>query len=66
MVEIRQTDRDRLEYVSAMLAELRQMAGGEECGMLSYLLEMAYIEARDVMERDGTSGRGRNKRDAVA
>lgn len=49
-----------------MLAELRQMAGGEECGMLSYLLEMAYIEARDVMERDGTSGRGRNKRDAVA
>ena len=66
MVEIRQTDPDRLEYVSAMLAELRQMAGCEECGMLSYLLEMAYIEARDVMERDGASGRGRNKRDAVA
>ena len=49
-----------------MLAELRQMTGCEQCAMLSYLIEMAYIEARDIVEQDGASGRGRNKRDAVA
>ncbi|MFZ2101324.1 MAG: hypothetical protein WAU86_12245 [Oricola sp.] len=66
MAEIRQADLDRLEYVSTMLAELRRMAACENCGTLSYLIEMAYLEAREVIERDDASGRRGDKRDAVA
>jgi hypothetical protein len=40
---------DTLEYVQSMLRELRGMAEGENCPMLVYLLEMAYIEASDLV-----------------
>jgi len=63
--DTRQIDHARLEYVSSMLAELRRLSGGDEHPMLSYLIEMAYLEARNIIDTDGASGRG-DKRDAVA
>ncbi|OCW56721.1 hypothetical protein [Hoeflea olei] len=39
-----------LTYIRQMLAELRAVAAGEEADMLCYLIEMAYIEAGDVLE----------------
>ena len=64
MSDTRQSDCERLEYVSAMLVELRRLSGGDRHPMLSYLIEMAYLEARDILENDG-SGSG-DERDAVA
>lgn len=61
----RQTDCERLEYVSSMLAELRRLSGGDRHPMLAYLIEMAWLEARDIIDNDDKSG-CRDKRDAVA
>ncbi len=41
--------RDTIEYIQAMLAQLRELAKGEDCTMLAYLIEMACIEASDVI-----------------
>ena len=41
---------ERLIYIRAMLNELRKMASDEHAHMLTYLIEMAYIEASDAME----------------
>lgn len=40
---------DKLDYVRSMLGQLRKMAEDEHCDMLAYLIEMAYIEASDVI-----------------
>jgi hypothetical protein len=40
---------DTLDYVHAMLGQLRTMAESERCDMLAYLIEMACIEASDVI-----------------
>jgi hypothetical protein len=63
--DTRQIDCERLEYVSAMLAELRRLSGDDRHPMLSYLIEMAWLEARDIIDSGGKSGCG-DKRDAVA
>lgn len=39
----------KLDYVSAMLSELRTIAEAEQCGMLSYLIGMAEVEAADIV-----------------
>ncbi|TDH39135.1 hypothetical protein E2A64_08675 [Pseudohoeflea suaedae] len=46
-----------LLYVRQMLGELRQVAEGEEAQMLCYLIEMAMMEATDLMESGGTARR---------
>ena len=66
VVELRREDRDRIEYVGAMLGELQRMTDSDRAPLLRYLIEMACIEARTMIEADKVSGNGRNKRDAVA
>jgi hypothetical protein len=57
---------DTLDYREQMLGELRTMAEAERYDMLAYLIEMAYIEASDIIQghrpsriqddqRDGTT-----------
>jgi hypothetical protein len=57
---------DTLDYLKQMLGELRTMAEAEQYDMLAYLIEMAYIEANDIIrghrpsriqddQRDGTT-----------
>ncbi len=36
-------------YIQGMLAELRSMSRSIECGFLVYLIEMAHIEASDIV-----------------
>ena len=36
---------ETLDYIQAMLGQLRTMSEAERCDMLSYLIEMAYLEA---------------------
>ena len=40
---------ERIRYIQSMLGELRSMAEGERCDMLTYMIEMAYIEASDIV-----------------
>ena len=39
---------ETLDYIQAMLAQLRSMAETEDCDVLAYMIEMAYIEAGDI------------------
>ncbi len=60
---------ERLRYVQAMLGELRVMAEAERCDMLTYMIEMAYIEASDIVRGQRplrVSSSSGQKRDAVA
>jgi len=40
---------DTLDYIQAMLGQLRTMAEAERCDMLAYLIEMAYVETGDII-----------------
>ncbi|MBB6352594.1 hypothetical protein ACFFTN_19360 [Aminobacter aganoensis] len=57
---------ETLDYIQSMLGQLRVMAEAERCGMLAYLIEMAYVEAGDARRVDRPSGLGINKRNTSA
>ena len=63
---------ETLDYMQSMLGQLRTMAEAERCDMLAYLIEMAYIEASDIIRgaRPARIGRSSgivgNKRDSAA
>lgn len=40
---------EALEFIHAMLGQLRKMADEEGCDMLAYLIEMAHVEANDII-----------------
>lgn len=42
-------EREKLEYMSSMIAELRDMANSERIGVLTYILEMATSEIDDIL-----------------
>lgn len=58
---------ETLDYIQSMLGQIRVMAEAERYDMLAYLIEMAYIEASDILrgerplrvggeQRNGPSG----------
>lgn len=49
---IRKRRTETLDYMQAMLGQLRTMAEAERCDMLAYLIEMAYVEASDIIRGD--------------
>ncbi|MBL0934156.1 MAG: hypothetical protein IBJ07_05340 [Rhizobiaceae bacterium] len=57
---------ERLEYVHAMLVQLRRMAAEEEHEILAYLIEMATTEANDILRGARPSRIRRNQRDSAA
>jgi len=40
---------ESLDYLRSMLGQLRDIAQGERADMLAYLIEMAYVEASDIL-----------------
>ncbi len=40
---------DTLDYIQSLLGQLRTLAESERCDMLAFLIEMAYIEASDII-----------------
>ena len=40
---------ETLDFMQSMLGQLRTMAEAERCDMLAYLIEMAYVEASDII-----------------
>ncbi|QLF70136.1 hypothetical protein FE840_011635 [Peteryoungia desertarenae] len=53
---------ERISYVREMLVELRLVAESENADLLCYLIEMACVEAGDILNRPGgtsfTHGKG--------
>jgi hypothetical protein len=45
-----------------MLRQLRTMAEAERCDMLAYLIEMACIEASDLLRGESPAAHDRSKR----
>ena len=48
---------DNIVYVRQMLGELRNVAHGDGAEMLRYLIEMAYVEAGDLIAGQRSNGR---------
>lgn len=40
---------EQLQYIQVMLEELRKLAAAEQCDMLTYMIEMAYLECGDIV-----------------
>ncbi|MBE7186009.1 MAG: hypothetical protein INR68_16550 [Methylobacterium mesophilicum] len=57
---------ESLDYVQAMLGQLRTMAKAERCDMLAYLIEMAYVEASDIIRGERPSSFDAEQRDSAA
>lgn len=56
---------ETLDYIQGMLGQLRTMADAERCDMLAYLLEMAYIEASDVIRKGCPLNVGNDERNGT-
>lgn len=55
-----------LDYLQSMLGQLRTMAEAERCDMLAYLIEMAYVEASDIVRGERPLRIGQDKRNRSA
>ena len=55
---------ETLDYIQSMLAEMRTMAQSERCDMLAYLIEMAYLEASDILRSERPSRVAGEKRNS--
>lgn len=64
--DYRQTQLDRIRYIQAMLGELRTMAEAERCDLLTYMIEMAYIESSDIVRGQRPLRIKEGQRDSVA
>jgi hypothetical protein len=53
---------DTLDYMQSMLGQLRTMAESERCDVLAYLIEMAYVEASDIIRGERPSRVQQDKR----
>lgn len=57
---------ETLDYMQSMLGQLRTMAEAERCDMLAYLIEMAYLEASDIIRGERPARVQQNGRRGVA
>ena len=57
---------ETLDYIQSMLGQLRSMADKERCDMLAYLIEMAYVEASDIVRGERPSRIAEQKRNSSA
>lgn len=57
---------ETLDYLHAMLGELRELAEAGQYHMLAYLIDMASIEAGDILRGRRASGIGKQQRDGAA
>jgi hypothetical protein len=66
MYEVKKQRLESLQYVQSMLGQLRLMSDAERCDMLSYLIEMAYVECSDIVRGDRPSRVNEEKRRSAA
>ncbi len=52
------SEQDTLSYMQSMLRQLRLRAAADRHDMLAYLIEMAYVEASDLVRRQHSKRAG--------
>jgi hypothetical protein len=52
MIQSQSRRSESLQFIQSMLGQLRNMAEAERCDMLSYLIEMSYVECGDIIRGD--------------
>lgn len=57
---------ETLDYMQAMLGQLRTMAEAERCDLLAYLIEMAYVEASDIIRGERPARVHQDRRGDIA
>ncbi|MDH6229479.1 hypothetical protein M2281_000051 [Mesorhizobium soli] len=57
---------DTLDYIQTLLGQLRAMAEAERCDMLTYLIEMTYVEASDIIRGERASRVLQDKRNRAS
>ncbi|MHB2265127.1 hypothetical protein [Aliihoeflea sp. PC F10.4] len=57
---------ETLEFMHSMLGQLRRMAENERYEVLAYMIEMACIEADDIMRQESDSSIRSDKGDSAA
>ena len=57
---------ETIEYVRSILKQLHEMARTEKSDMLAYLIEMAHIEASDILRGARPLGSRIDKRNSAA
>ena len=55
---------ETLDYLQAMLGQLRIMAESQRYDMLTYLIDMAYVEACDIARGQRPSAIRKDERDS--
>ena len=55
---------DTIDYIQSMLGQLRNMAQAERYDVLAYLIEMAYVEAGDILVGQRPSAMAEKKRNS--
>ena len=58
--------KETLDYMQSMLSQLRTMAESERCDMLVYLIDMAYLEASDIIRGERPSQIGKPRQNGAA
>jgi hypothetical protein len=66
MTSLNRSRGETLLYVQSLLGQLRTMAEAERCDMLAYLIEMAYVEASDIVRGERPSRAFEQKRHSAA
>ena len=64
--EIARRRAESLEFIQSMLGQLRTMAQAERLDGLAYFIEMAYVEASDIVRGEHPSAVGEYKRHSAA
>lgn len=54
--------RDTLDYLRTILSDLSVIARRQRLDMLTYLIEMAHVEATDALARENAPARGKRTR----
>ena len=57
---------ETLDYMQAMLGQMRTMAEAERCDMLAYLIEMSCVEISDIIRGERPLRVQQYKRDSAA
>jgi hypothetical protein len=57
---------DSLDYLQSMLGQLRNLAESEKYDVLTYLIDMAYLEASDILRGERALGFRKQKGDSAS
>lgn len=62
---LKESQRERIQYWQEMLREMSRSMKAERLPMLTYLTEMAYLEASDMLRKDYEERRGSREAEAA-